>query len=372
MTTFLETATKILALLGLDPGHGQEGHLQTDHAAEEQLRGDSHAEILQRLGITQIREERVLEFTRRQIAAIDQSQRTHLEVAGQFAARVLQRLHEGGVIESDSDFLMWSCNRFLAGVGSTLRREIPHTVSRSERRNIRRLVIDWQQNVPYASWLGVDVIFPLRQLLMFCAEHSAGAEGADANAMADQLLHELRGGIAVIPRLTIDYRDASRVILNWESRTAPLSVGSVESRATEDRRENFRKAMEGVLIDCSRVIEQELGNYEHVETKRIAASDHINRSFPEGSFAPSGALADEAGVRELFADILANVRPLNVMDREWSARFLYRIQTICRRGLESAHLSNKDASIVSQRAMALRVIENALRETDGPTESSAT
>ena len=133
--------------------------------------------------------------------------------------------------------------------------------------------------------------------------------------MADQLLHELREGIAVIPRLTFDYRDESRVILNWESGTAPLSVGSVESRATEDRGENFRKAMEGVLIDCSRVIEQELGNYEHVETKRIAVADQINRSFPEDS---------------------------------------------------------KDASVVSRRAMALRVIENALRETGGPTESSAT
>ena len=184
---------------------------------------EENSAALETHGISQIREDRVLDLTARYIDKLTGIQQQHDDLSSGFASRVRPHLCRDVI---DDHTLELTCNRFLAGVGMTFRREIPAAIPRSRRTKIRRLVIRWKSGCAEAFWEGVDVSFPLRELLLFCAEHSGGADDVPGQEIADQLMFELHDGSATIPRLTWVSHDDRQSVLHWETAVVSLNAAA--------------------------------------------------------------------------------------------------------------------------------------------------
>lgn len=177
------------------------------------------------LRLTPDREQRVLELTARYIRELDSIQQSHDSAAAEFAGRVRAQ-DATDTTCLDTEFLEPICQRFLAGAGMTLRGEIPRSIPRSKKRQSRRLIINWTHEPPLATWDEIGVEFPLRDSLLFCAEHSAGADTDLSARLADQLISDLRKGRTIIRRLSLESSDDQQSVYHWDTALAPSSEGA--------------------------------------------------------------------------------------------------------------------------------------------------
>lgn len=168
-------------------------------------------------------EDRVLALTAGYIRGLQTIQQQHAEISNTFASRVRIQLCPDLI---DHQTLEHVCNRFLAGVGMTLRREIPSDMQRSKRKKIRKLTVQWTSREPEASWEGSGNTFPLQELLLFCAAHTGGADESVAQVIANQLLDNLRSGSAAIPRLNLVSHDHRQSLLEWTNAVVALDRGT--------------------------------------------------------------------------------------------------------------------------------------------------
>jgi hypothetical protein len=226
-----------------------------DVSAWHQLMCMKTCDAFQGNELRQIREDRVLALTARYIRGLQTIQQQHDEISCTLASRVRTQLC-GDLI--DDQTLEHVCNRFLAGVGMTLRREIPSDIQRSKRAKIRKLTLDWTSRESEASWEGSGNTFPLRELLLFCAAHSGGADETVAQVIANQLLDDLRRGSAAIPRLNLVSHDHRQSLLEWttavvalEGGTAPVTVEGSDVLEPTD-------ALTIVIEDTGRQFEHEI------------------------------------------------------------------------------------------------------------------
>lgn len=199
------------------------------------------------LRLTPDREQRILDLTSRYIRELESIQQSHDSAAAAFAERLRNRDDI-----PDCEFLEPICQRFLAGAGLTLRGEIPRSVSRSEKRKARRLIIRWADDDPVAIWDGIDVKFPLRDSLVFCAEHSAGADAELCEHLADQLMSDLRDGINIIRRLSLESHDDTQSIFRWETALASSDGAGAAPVETESETAEDESPIVSYLEDCAR------------------------------------------------------------------------------------------------------------------------
>lgn len=196
-----------------------------------------------------IREDHVLNLTDRFINRLRAVQQNHDNTSSQFALRVKSRINN----ESDElSSLELVCNRFLAGIGMTFRREIPGTLSRSQRSKLRRLVVNWTSDSPNAYWEGTTYCFSLRKLLLLCSKHSAGADESLGHALVDQLLVDLRIGNVAIPRLTLESNVKDQTVLFWEKASISLDEGETTlplRSSIEDENTSFIAYIEDCMRD---------------------------------------------------------------------------------------------------------------------------
>jgi hypothetical protein len=169
-----------------------------------------------------IREDRVLELTNDYIGKLSEVQAEHDCNAVVFANRVRQRA-QGEGIEAESEFLEEMCQRLIGGLEATLFNEIPKSVPRAERASAETLEISWESDPATASWKEVDVSFTLQPVISFCAQHSARADGEIRKLLVEQLMSDLRGGVAKIGMALESHSDSKSVFV---SQPAVVSLAS--------------------------------------------------------------------------------------------------------------------------------------------------
>jgi len=223
--------------------------------------------------LTFVREDHVLDLTARYIRKLEELQQDHDARSSAFADRVLARLTAPDV---DPGFLKQVCQRFIAGVGTTLRREIPDTVPRSQKVKARTLIIDWSGN-PTAQWHELKLSFPLREVLLFCAEHSAGADDTLGELLADQLLDDLRDNVPNVGRLSFVSLAENRSTYHWGSAVVRVDHPAQATAQTELVAEepNVQESpIESYLYDCERQFARDIyvhssGPNEHLKKSNV-------------------------------------------------------------------------------------------------------
>jgi hypothetical protein len=210
---------------------------------------------LQKSGISQIREDRVLELTARYIRQLEGVQQRHDQISTTFVSRVRPQLCRDVIDDQSLDF---TCNRFLAGIGATLRREIPSSMRGSERSRIRRLAINWTNGGAEALWEGSGSSFQLRALLLFCARHSGGADNPTRQVIADQLLQDLHDGIATIPRFTLVAHDHRQSILEWGTAVVSINDATAHTPQHDVVVETAQKALLSCVEDIGAQFEHDI------------------------------------------------------------------------------------------------------------------
>jgi hypothetical protein len=234
-----------------------------------QIQADDSA--LSKYGVTLVREQNVLERMTSYVRKLEAMQSRHNARASEFAKRVQPRLDRNRV-KAD---LQKICSRFLGDIEATLRAEIPASIPRSQRIAADRLVIEWADNNDdhiQGCWEGVNVNFPLRDVLLLCAIHSGGTRDPVAGILVDQLVRELRTGTADIPRLTLISHDLHGSVLRWEPPVVSLQKDSATSGGSHS--DSFLEEAVAYADLTSAVIdelEDERIHFE-LETERISSA----------------------------------------------------------------------------------------------------
>jgi hypothetical protein len=184
--------------------------------------------------ITIEQEQHVLELTARYIHRLEAIQ-SHADKRGSdFAERLVLSL------EPEYDYterILEICQRLLSSVGMTFRGEIPREIPRAKRLASRQFVIDWSNGDLVGAWPELEVTFPIRDAVEYCAEHMAGADEAILETLVLQYLRELRQGTMEIPRMTLESKGENTLTYRWEDASVSLDRDSTETIPTNKLQE---------------------------------------------------------------------------------------------------------------------------------------
>jgi len=235
----------------------------------------------------QIHESHVLDLTSKYIKKLGTIQDGFKLQAAAFRAKLREDF-------SSMEHIDEVCLRFLAGVGITLRREIPPNVPRSIRVRARRLVINWKSDVITASWNGVGDEFPLRESLLFCAKHSGGACETIESELVDQLLHDLQNGSASVPGLKLITHDIHQSILEWESAvlnlpSEPMPTSAILPWCSDELERALSACIEdtrhGFYNEIEKCITEKHQEYDEIKLNafriayRVPSNDDVGTDF---------------------------------------------------------------------------------------------
>lgn len=218
-----------------------------------------------------IRDDRVMELTSTYIQKLQKTQQQHDAESAAFAERIRHRANGSVTFPEHLDAM---CQRFLAGIGMTFLNEIPLSVPRSERARVETLEIDWIAEPAIATWKEVHVQFPLRPVLTFCAEHSAGANREIRQVLVDQLISDIQSGIETVGGLALQFHDKSKSVF----RLVPAVVTLEEDTATKEIEQSTGSYPSGntgivtVLEDWARM-------FHSVAASNLRLSENIQTLF---------------------------------------------------------------------------------------------
>lgn len=289
-----------------------------------------------------IREDHVLEMTATYISKLESIQQKHDVHSSAFADRVRARGKDAGHL----DFLDVMCQRFLTGAGMTLRNEIPKSIPRSERIKARTLEINWDDEPVMATWKEVDVSFPLRPVLSFCAEHSAGADEPVRRILVEQLISDFQDGVANVGRLALQSHDDSKSVFHWEPALVSVEK-TIAPQAPAAVSTPDESAFEIILEDWSR-------EFRHVaESNCLLHLDNVRMMF---DFDDLEELKDHDPVRQRVHQVVMAFeepsRRRQVLEAMSSSTYL---------GLLAAR-ATKDVNLFYQRGRVLKSIKSFWKE----------
>jgi hypothetical protein len=193
---------------------------------DEMMCMESDAASLEEHEISFAQEQRILDLTAEYIHKLGGIQKESDHRGSQFADRLLRTVNVG---ERDRDQVREICQRFLSSVGMIFRDEISRDLPRAKRLAARQFVIDWSTGDFLGRWPDLSVEFSIRDSLVYCVEHIAGAEEKIGEAMVSLYLAELWDGNVRIPRLTLKAKVASSLIFQWEDGSI-----SIDTKVTEE------------------------------------------------------------------------------------------------------------------------------------------
>jgi len=247
-------------------------------------------------GISFVHEQRILDLTAQYIRKLEGIQKDSNTRGSDFADRLFLSMQ---VAEHRRNQVREICQRFLSSVGMVFRDEIPRELPRSKRLGARRFVVDWSTGTIVGQWPELGIEFPVRDSLVYCVEHIAGAEEKLGEDIVSQYLAELQEGIVQIPRLTLREKVASSLVFQWEHASvslenpAPATSTSVSQLVSSPILVYFRERLE----ESQRRMEQALMSKPEPENPNVVALRVIDEI----------ELADSDPIHEQVSNWLSNV-----------------------------------------------------------------
>jgi hypothetical protein len=171
-------------------------------------------------GISFVQEQRILDLTAQYICKLEGIQKDSDTRGADFADRLLQTAQ---VEDRYRAQVREICQRFLSSVGMIFRDEIPRDLPRTRRLGARQFIINWRNGIFVGKWPELGIEFPLRDSLVYCAEHIAGAEEKLGDTIVSLFLSELTKGTVQIPRMALVAKEASSLVFQWKD--ASVSLG---------------------------------------------------------------------------------------------------------------------------------------------------
>jgi hypothetical protein len=284
---------------------------------DEMMCMESDAASLEEHEISFAQEQRILDLTAEYIHKLGGIQKESDHRGSQFADRLLRTVHVG---ERDRDQVREICQRFLSSVGMIFRDEISRDLPRAKRLAARQFVIDWSTGDFLGRWPDLSVEFSIRDSLVYCVEHIAGAVEKLGDAIVSQYLAELREGNVRIPRLTLKAKVAYSLIFQWED--ASISLGD-PTLATSTSHSQFIKSP--IFEYFSELLEQSQQRLEH---ELMSKADPENPNVVTSWIIDEMELTDSDPIHDQISNWLVNVGKYSEISQEHLVRKLAEVAYI--------------------------------------------
>jgi len=272
---------------------------------DEMMCVESDVASLEDHGISFAHEQRILDLTALYICKLEGIQKESDNRGADFADRLFQNMH---IDDRHREQVREICQRFLSSVGMIFRDEIPRDLPRAKRLAARGFVIDWKTGDFVGHWPELDVKFSIRDSLVYCVEHIAGAVEKLGDAIVSQYLAELREGNVRIPRLTLKAKVASSLIFQWED--ASISLGD-PTLAISTSHSQFIKSP--IFEYFSELLEQSQQRLEH---ELMSKADPENPNVVTSWIIDEMELTDSDPIHDQISNWLVNVGKYSDISQE--------------------------------------------------------
>jgi hypothetical protein len=272
---------------------------------DEMMCLESDAASLEEHGISFAQEQRILDLTAQYICKLEGIQKESDNRGADFADRLFKNVQ---VDDRHRAQVREICQRFLSSVGMVFRDEIPRDLPRSKRLSARRFVVDWSTGDFLGRWPELGVEFSIRDSLVYCVEHIAGAEEKVGDAIVSQYLADLLEGNVRIPRLALKAKVASSLIFQWEDATVPLGD---PTPATSTSNSQFISSP--IFAYFRELLEESQQRLEH---ELMSKSDPENPNVVTSRIIDEMELTDSDPIHDQVSNWLVNVGKYSGISQE--------------------------------------------------------